>query len=347
MKLSKKTLSKRFDLLEEYNFRQDKTNRDESIEVKRCFTTQFHQTIIASTAIMAAVISIMGKEPDWLFLAITSALLIALCLMTIDVGCHKFNTANRATAYQIHLSRITDYEESSRKKSKIALELRRIDWEEAMFAWRIIQPIIFDFFYRKNKRKYEDGVKKELVKKEIKRYPWNDTKKLIKSGIKDEKGDIEGKFYPGTYLRKMMFIMNFVVVLILIIYARSIQHLLDLNELYSLKNFGVLSFTLITLGYIIYQVVHCHKRCTRLESGLNSIQTSAFVWRIVCITMLLARLESIKKNRKTAAKDQIYKGYTIELAKIASTDLYFKLHIIHEWLEEKETDIIKMIKNLL
>ena len=74
MKLSKKTLSKRFDLLEEYNFRQDKTNRDESIEVKRCFTTQFHQTIIASTAIMAAVISIMGKEPDWLFLAITSAL---------------------------------------------------------------------------------------------------------------------------------------------------------------------------------------------------------------------------------------------------------------------------------
>jgi hypothetical protein len=199
MKYSIKSIrSEKSTLLDDYNSKQDNVNRQESSEVKKCFTNQVHQTIIACAGILTVVISIMGKDINFYLLAITSLLLIATCLLTINVGSHKYNTSNRTLAYQIHLSRITDYEESkSDDEGLLSNELRRIDWEEAMFAWRVVQPIIYDYFYGIG-RKYKTENRNE-IEEEIKKYPWYDTKKLISVSFKEKGNKVKGKFYPGTF----------------------------------------------------------------------------------------------------------------------------------------------------
>lgn len=342
MKISKEADYKSLD---DYNLRQDSINRQESVEVKKCFTNQAHQTIIAGTAILSVVIGLMGNDINWYLLTIASLLVIALCLMTINVGAHKFNTSNRALAFQIHLSRITDYEEDNNNDERLlATELRRIDWEEAMFAWRIVQPTIYDYFYGKRKRKYGEN-DPEFVETEIKKYPWYDSKKLIDNHFKGASHKVKGKFYPGTYLRKMFYKLYFVIGLLLSIYIVSIWNIVGNLESVSAINIIILIAAAITVIYIVTTLINILFKCKKLESGLVSIQTSAFIWRIVCVTLLLAKRQTILDRNETNKEfNQIYNGYTTYLAEIACNKLYFNLHRIHDWMEENEKALNEGLK---
>lgn len=330
------------DILVDYNIKQDTVNRQESGEVKRCFTTQAHQTIIASTAILGIVLGLMGDDINYHLLVITTLLNIALCLTTINVGAHKFNTSNRALAYQIHLSRITDYEENSKGDEQLlATELRRIDWEEAMFAWRVIQPIIYNYFYGSKKRKYGNNSPAE-VECAIEKYPWYDSRRLINANSVGKSDIVKGQFYPGTYLRKMFNKLYFVIGILLCIYSVSIWNILESSEANGILKILLIGIASLPMIYIIKSLVDNFYKCKKLESGIISIQSSAFVWRIVCLTMLLAKKKAIRNNRKID-KDylQVYRGYTTCLTDIACEDLYFNLHRIHSWMEQSENKLIK------
>lgn len=197
--------------------KQIETNRKEAADVKSCFTTQVHQTLIASAAILTLGVNLMINNPfRCYFLILASILTIILCQATAHVGCHKFNTANRTTAYEIHLSRIMDYDQYNNKsKSILASELLKIDWEEAMFAWRLVQPIIYKFFYieklfigtcfvRFKLPKFLLNRRYKEFKDGIKEYPWYDSRKIIEKYNKEKTAEIPALFYPGTYLRRML-----------------------------------------------------------------------------------------------------------------------------------------------
>ena len=307
-----------------------------------------------------------------------------LCLATARVGCHKYSTSNRTSGYQIHLSRVIDYyEENIKTGGPLACELRRIDWEEAMFEWRIIQPVIYESFYHKTitgtyiKRfKQKDPCKKALLP--ILEYPWYDSRELLKASNQP------GIFYPGTYLRKMLKRLFIITSLCMVFFGFSLfkiavdwcpqvqtgltnsaiitdtESISDYQQVDSdspvagstwkrtaFQVFMVL-FSITVTFCVVFSGLNCWARCGILESGLLSIQTCAFVWRIVCITLLLAKYEVIETNDKVSPKGsmvQIYRGYTQKLGEIACEDLVKELHRIHAWLGEKEEILSEQLKS--
>ena len=429
------------DQLLDLNQRQVRAVRHEAESVKNCFTNQAHQALLVSASLVGIMASILSGSFDPYVVSLGAMLVASLCLSTARVGCRKYNTANRVSAYQIHLSRVVDYYEANVQKSRLATELRRVDWEEAMFAWRVVQPKIFHFFYfereslgicvRKfgSKSEYRairwisqqfkktfqspeiDGVKDEPVKEAISEYPWYDTCELLAGHRKKTNqptidivvggnSDVSD-YHPGTYLRKKLAQLNGLTVVSLfvllfcaacvtpaavgfqndlsvmwiLVFCASAVSVMAIFELagclprvdhwlnwahrilipviavisvwvlyrmfssyYGLNALAewfaisvALVFSLTSLRTLLLN----RWRCGILESGLLSIQSSAFVWRIVCICHLLAKSRSIKANRKDK---QIYNGYTVELQKSA-LNLRENIHRIHLWLKEHEKEL--------
>jgi hypothetical protein len=148
----------------------------------------------------------------------------------------------------------------------------------------------------------------------------------------------------------MFYELYFVIAILLIFYGVAILQVLDYKGFMTAKIILGFCIALVPVVYVGASIIQSFYKCKKLESGLVSIQTNAFVWRIVCITLLVAKQNMLRKNINNANDTfhQIYKGYTCELAQIACDDLYFKLHKIHEWLEEKENLKIKdLTGNLL
>jgi len=351
MKPSMDELRQSPSLLTEFNRNQVDTNRKEAEEVKKCFTTQTHQALMVSAAIMGLGARFLtDPQMDCYVLAVPAILVIILCLATARIGCHKYNTANRTTAYQIHLARIVDYMENTADRSRIARELRRVDWEEAMFAWRVVQPAIYSYFYIENehiglclKRFTWGGLcgkRHDLeVGKAVKEYPWYDSRELLAAQDKKQASICAG-FYPGSYLRKMLVVLYTVAS----VCWGALVYSLYCGIMTAPSLFGIAIMVVIAVGisgYGIKEMLFTWLRCRILESGLLSIQTSAFVWRIVCISHVLARLNAKEANAQnlSGTPSQLYNGYTCELGKVASADLCKNLHRIHEWLEEKERDL--------
>ena len=360
MKLSKNCKKSELD---SFNSKQVEFIRHEATSVKECFTTQAHQTLIISSTILSACVGALHLRIELHFLlSIASFLAIILCLTTIRVGCHKFNTANRTVAYQIHLSRAVDYKEASKNiKSKlIEKELRRINWEEAMFAWRMVQPVIFHFFYKEifmglcfkrfknNKCRFDEQY--QDYSRYIHEYPWYDSKEIIKLCNTSHNHKFPAEYYPGTYLKSMLNMLYAVMCIGLLIFWYSLKEIMKniLSSSTILLTFGsylLLIFSILFTLFIIHGVIKSYLRCKILESGLLSIQTSGFVWRIVCVAHLIAKFESIKESKsKINIKNQIYNGYTEKLAIVAS-NLVYKLKDPHFWLEEQEKKIYKFLTN--
>lgn len=401
-------LQKKSDVLDEFNKWQCETVRRESAEVKQCYTTQAHQTLMLSALILGAGVKFLAdaNENPFILMA-TMVAIVLLCLATLHMGCHKYNTSNRALGYEIHLARVIEYRERNDESEKLTLELRRIDWEQAMFAWRIVQPVIFDFFLFEDKRRgilkerfpdpellkkekrvadprllqkekafivdriagqkkqelkreltddekagVEAEAEKELdsVKQRITDYPWYDSRALLtkwgmssfleKSGQPTESARF-AQFYPGSYLRKSMGLLKFVVILCMVVFAGALG-----NTWYDpimadvpLYSYPYVIPYLTTCGACLAawsakrHLDHFQRRGAILESGLLSIQTSAFVWRIVCLAHLRALVKAGEENKTS---HQLYNKYTRHLGAIAC-ELRSHLHDVQTWLEKTES----------
>jgi hypothetical protein len=455
----------------ELNGKQVRAVRHEAESVKNCFTNQAHQAMVASATIAAVMASILKGAFDPYVVGLGALLISGLCISVSRVGCHKYNTANRVSGYQIHLSRVVDYEEAKPDRQSIAAELRRIDWEEAMFAWRVVQPKIFHFFYlereslgicfKKNgvtglsyclhkltklirkifrRPEGERGRKRWEQAEAIRKYPWFDTNELVRTYLNDETNSLEAigtsdtnqssdestdspasnrkhdakssadihdsakllasemDYHPGTYLRKKLVQLHGIAgvsIALLIVCLAQIAPSLDIVPGYRFEVMGwillvffvgflVMSVMLrkrkwpwdvvwlvvflvsaiylglavfvpafnagVLVDYVLFAfgvlavlafvrgVMANLWRCSILESGLLSIQTSAFVWRAVCICHLIAKAACKQKVREQESPGQLFNGYTVELHK-ASVCLRYHLHEVHGWLESREEEL--------
>ncbi|HEX2851804.1 MAG TPA: hypothetical protein VHO24_01105 [Opitutaceae bacterium] len=381
----------------DFNRAQIETNRREAEQVRGCFTTHVHQTFIAAGIILTFGVNLLKSDGGWYGLGVAVLTIVLLCLATMDVGCHKFNTANRTIAYQIHLARTIDYGEASGSRSAaLNTELRRIDWEEAMFAWRVVQPVIFNFFHVKkriigvwrnrfnrppntaklkraageagafsaesirflwaellgrwqerfgHKNEVENLAKEVKAKdpaafaKAFKEYPWHSSEEIL---LTDEFQGLDGaasaEFYPGTYLQKMLtnliiLLSGCIAILWLCWYKITVASL----------GYGLVA-GLVALAVTYVATIRVINNCSRariLESGLCSIQTSAFVWRMVCLAHVWSRLQTTKKNARSGDNlTQPFEGYTHTLAKLACGDLRSNLHRVHAWMQKMELEIL-------
>jgi hypothetical protein len=120
--------------------------RAEAGHVKQCFTSFSFQALAVSVTVLAATFSIMDRF-SWAVYAPLPAvgLLMAVC----RIGIFKYATANRNCGYELHLARVKHIEASTAltQLSRWQPYMRKIEWEEALRAWRVVQPTLFRSIY--------------------------------------------------------------------------------------------------------------------------------------------------------------------------------------------------------
>jgi hypothetical protein len=112
--------------------------RSEASELKDCFTSFSFQSIAFSAGVLTFTFQSMKGFPA---IALSVLPVIVLLMVVCKIGIHKYTTCNRIYGYQLYLE----------QTRKLSLELRtkiaEVGWEEALIAWRIVQPVIFQKLY--------------------------------------------------------------------------------------------------------------------------------------------------------------------------------------------------------
>jgi hypothetical protein len=322
--------------------------RIEADEVRQCFTKQAHQTLVFSSAILGVTFAATSNGSGAITFVpyLSIILIIFLSHGACRVGTHKYTTANRITAYQLHISRVLDYEEMRSRSSLFHAELLKLDWEEALFTWRIVQPVIYDYFYPKrfwfwHYEKYKDML-----------YPWFDSDLMLKKCPFQTSlwGSLKGqnpRFYPGTYLRKKLWEFYAVILSMFLLSAIISIKAFYSHQPFPLFTLGICGLLVIYGTYIMGNALNTFFKCKIVESGLLSIQTGAVIWRIVAVSHLVAKYRSCFFNRgnPSATENQLYRGLTIRIAEIACLEIRPALQNIHEWLEKAEEDLETFLKD--
>lgn len=289
--------------------------REEGNGTKTCFTDFSFKAFTISAAGLGLIARELYTND---FIALGSIGIVGLLLLVIRVGNYKYATSNRNFAYELHILRCRHYE------SSYDSELQSIGWEEAMFAWRVVQASVFETIYDKlpvlhYPRNRLSGLS----------YQWWNTRQV--SFTKGDAAKI--RYYAGSYLKHMQASLY-----LLAIFASALI-LLKLIDVYRTPNassglrnvyLAAWSITLVCLAW--KGVVHARQR-TILESELLSIQSSAVVWRASCIAHL--RAVKVLKEKEPVR----YRGFT-SLLGIMAFDLCKHIENIHVWMSDEYGAVI-------
>jgi hypothetical protein len=263
------------------------------------------------------------------------AIVTALLLLVAQMANHKYRTINRNLAYELHLYRLKDYAAATTHDPTWTQRMLDVGWEEGMCAWRIVQPTISDALYRAyaynthlsnwlasftDKHRWTRTIRtlfpigRTPLARGMK-YPWYSTSRLI-----ENQG---ASYFPGAYLRNVQSVLYAVVLLSLglmwcfelaIVRSRPGAHGVCTPDAFKMLALAALS------------AVHQVFSRKILECELESIQSSAVVWRIVITCHVLAAVRAIGKYDS-------YQYYTKNLARLCKA--FTRPENIdnpHEWL---------------
>src|SRR5882672_8474459 len=107
--------------------------RNEAYSVRDCFTRYAIHTLAASGAISVAIAKFQADNYYFGFLAFFPVIMI---FHILAMGTHKYATSNRLLGYELHIQRTARYI----SRDNCHEMMRKVGWEEAMRAWRVIQP---------------------------------------------------------------------------------------------------------------------------------------------------------------------------------------------------------------
>jgi hypothetical protein len=268
--------------------------RKEAEGVKQCFT-QFSFQVIALCAVALGLLArFQGSYP---FLGLASTAVILLSLSVARIGTFKYGTANRSSGYELYLNRVCHMNDSGGWKKSY----RQIGREEALRAWRTIQPTIFRYYYEWGPFTV-NSLKAEHRSLEN-RLRWFSPEALHAPGA---------VYYAGSYLRTMLSILYTITTFGLISMAvMTAQLALDGRTVESELS-GVLVAGIATMAYV--RVSHLSQRRRLLEGGILCIHSSAITWQLVVVAHHRA-LEKLKGYE--AGKLDCFQGYTYELSEQA------------------------------
>jgi RNAse (barnase) inhibitor barstar len=318
-----------------------KDRREEASEVKQCFTDFAFKGLLLTTVFFGFIFKFYPLRSEnttgntdnvstcmrYLLIWILCGVIILVLMRILRIGFHKYSTANRNYGYVLHLDRTFDYENDA---TSLDYEdrVRGIGWEEAMCAWRVIQPILFEEVYKL--RTVKERVFFPFVG--IERHPtleyrWWNTELLMNS-----EGDLSNHsindrllYHPGSYLEKTQRLIHFICIVVYFVFTLS--YYFERNCMYDLVSLSIrkpLFFVLyalawfLSLFWFIAQILRQQKLRRILERGILSIQSSAVVWRLVVVSHLKV-VEGLRG----------YRGYTRLLAEKADL-IRLNLEKIHE-----------------
>jgi hypothetical protein len=326
--------------------------RKEASDVKQCFTNFSFQALAFSSAVLGIIFGFMIK---YNVAALASIPAIFLLIIVCRIGIYKYSTANRNYGYELHLARMRNqYSKTNYQLFELYLNIR---WEEALRAWRVIQPAIFrklyktvddnttgrfmekllilswindirPSFYRKtdiadNKIKEFNNHKESLYG-----YPWF-MPGLLTTTNKYNYPKVSTFYHSGTYLENLMGILILMQYLLLtpILYIVIIRFQ-NQSDIYS-----YLWLTLLIIMSVI--VILRHFRTSRrrqiLESEIHCIHSCGSIWEAVTTSYLISLFET----------NCTYEHYTEKLTQkaleISSEDNLFN---IHNWCKAQQNNVL-------
>lgn len=274
--------------------------REDNRSLKKCYTDFSFQAIAFSAAILGVI---ARYQPDYPYFGLASIATIILLSTVARIGTYKYTSANRQYGYELHLFRtrhLVDNHEGGWKGS-----MRDIGWEEAMRAWRIIQPTVFRHLY------YTEWPIPNLLrwKHRNRPYQWFNPKKLAAP---------KATYYSGSYLSVMNSILHsFSALSTIPLVLLAFQ--LDTDKILPLR-FGLILPSILFIG-IAHRFVSDVVRVRVLESGLLSIHSCSIMWEAVVV----AHYRALKQSNA-------HKHYTEHLAEQANS-LVDNIFNIHEWVQ--------------
>jgi hypothetical protein len=228
------------------------------------FTKYCFQAVSICSVTAGVIFHYMNENP---YVGAAAFVLLPIVLITSRMGNNNYASIQRILGYELHLARTLNVPD--RFKGRWKEEYRNIKWEEAMRAWRIIQPSLYDKIYVGGRlfvpARYKSGFTPS------KHNPlWFCQKSLL--------GDNKNAtWYPGTYLQVIQRILYAIAGIALIIM--------------SLAPFFVLAKERYPVGYMSHEWVNAlislgiagegglrnlYLLCHSLIPGVGSIATSPY-----------------------------------------------------------------------
>jgi hypothetical protein len=115
--------------------------RHEAYAVRDCFTKYSIQILAVSGAIL---IPLAQFQKDLFYIGFLAFFPILLIMYVLMMGIHKYGTSNRLLGYELHLQRTAHFMSSDHCHAI----MRQVGWEEAMRAWRVVQPTLWGRIYQ-------------------------------------------------------------------------------------------------------------------------------------------------------------------------------------------------------
>jgi len=284
-----------------------KSLREEAWQVKHCFTQYAIATMAFASAVLVGIARLQYDHP---LVALCSIPLVGVILAVIRIGTHKYGTANRLYGYLLHLERTRKLSKADAKRAEL---IRDLGWEEAMRAWRVVQPTVFE-------RVYESGTwKRNILQPPFRglKRKWFEPVSLVMDGA---------KWFSGRYLENtsvVLHALSWVAVtplLFLLVQFRNEKRSVSLwglmkDPLRDGRGLYLVATLIIALAILIgFRYLKTSARLQVLEDGLLSINSCAMMWHAVVVAHRRALL-ALPPHTGVTVDD--YEGYTEELSRCA------------------------------
>lgn len=327
--------------------------REEAYAVRDCFTRYSVQVLTAAGAIMVVIAKF---EADDHVLGLLGFVPVVLLLAVLGMGMHKYATSNRLLGYELHLQRTGHY----RSRDGWHPVMRRVGWEEAMRAWRIVQPTLYERIYRPNSRLGRRLW--HVTAQPVANQPWladrlPNRRQSSQTGPQAQAGAASYsswfdqfqflknyehvRYSAGGYLRSFM-ITFFMSIGIFCLMPVSSLGLLWLE--YScvipsgtgapsaslLFNVVITAIVLSICMVIFLRCINLRSRIGILEDGLLSIHSCSIVWEATVLAHVSA-LHSRRYYDRRGTTPRNMHGYTAALAEEAKSIAENCLDI-HSWI---------------
>lgn len=288
--------------------------RAEAESLKDCFTKYCFQGI-ASASIVLVAIARFEKDVPWVGVAAVLPIVIMFCVVTI--GLHKYATVNRLLGYELHLQRTKRL--SDQRSKGWQARWRDIGWEEAMRAWRIVSPSVFEALYDVPRTiAYERRRGMAMWQRTGLRW-FHITRILSRERLREPYSRIsyERWWEPASLLQDTAtyfaggFMLTMFRVVYLVVYCALAMMCASPLILFLEKRWiegGVAAFTFgVVTTLSICCRSHVSGRREILESELLSIHACSVLWQ-VSVTAHFRALRRIGANKKYRVSS--YRGYT-------------------------------------
>jgi hypothetical protein len=302
--------------------------RSEAYAVRDCYTRYSVQVLAAAAAITVAIARFML---DVHYIGLLGLFTVVLLLLVFSMGVHKFGTSNRLLGYELHLQRTAHFYPPDKCQKLV----ETVGWEEAMRAWRVVQPTLFAKIYRPSdslfrrllfvttRPSFINEVKEEIEGDPFGRF-WFDQKKAFE--------DIKGVNYnPGGYLKTTISVF---IVSILICLSLPVGEAILSWQKYAdhpIVNLGIVLLVAVSAVAVLLLSLNIYSRIRILETGLLSIHSAGIVWEATVLAHLSALIK-LKNYQDKYNKPRSMHGYTHHIAQEAA-EIAKDAHKIHTWIE--------------